>query len=668
MASGKNQQPGTYNGSKACQLVSQEYTHELHVKMCKKIAQLTKVIYTLNHKIDEYEVNILALKEAHQDEIDLISTETKEKCLQNEMKVGEEESLRSRIRNLEEALEKNNVIKEQTLADITIYKMQTEERELKAKAEHDEKVSALSKEMLSMKNDFEGHLQKLNEEADSLRKQCGTLGKEDLNEKLNKEVQTLNKEVESLKSQNKMITEEYTRKISKLHSSYSKERENLRKALQQSVTEMIQQLQQQEQEQKRSIQAKETTMLQEVKELKADIEKKTQDILQIKKQCHNMKETVQDLEVQLSKKGQEVMESKVKQTQLEEELSVTKKRLLLQEEEIHNQTEQIKTMSSTHNANNTEVAELKRQSKKHQQRTSIECCTNEKDNGDVLNFKQEQGSQNNIKVQNNELDESKREMSRLEVENSVLKDGVESLSQEMSILNQEIVSLKEKQNNIPEELILKQKMELDGIRQSHQEEIHTMVSNFSSAQAFLQAKIASLEAELKEMENKSAKQPRTEDLKLINCLRDKITYKDQVIKHLLELQNYDNEDVLPLNPETHRSQSFSCNPNAGSLTPTLKQKKKICEIPTRVISVPNLAAYEKNLLNHDAMAKKTMNPMRNSPSLDQSVKHGYPFKQPAQLLDIIRPNRRIHSNLPTKTDSKDQEPKRPEWFTKYFSF
>lgn len=46
-----------------------------------------------------------------------------------------------------------------------------------------------------------------------------------------------------------------------------------------------------------------------------------------------------------------------------------------------------------------------------------------------------------------------------------------------------------------EELKLKQKMELEILRQSHQKEIQAMVSKFSNAQSFLQAKVVALEAE-----------------------------------------------------------------------------------------------------------------------------------------------------------------------------
>ncbi|XP_075425013.1 protein FAM184B isoform X4 [Ascaphus truei] len=819
MASGKNHQQGTYSGSKASELhLSQEYTLEMHIKMCKKIAQLTKVIYALNTKVDEYEVNTLALKEAHQDEIDHISTETRETILQYESKVGEEQNLLLRIQKLEEVLEKNNMIKEQTLADVNMSKQQAEERELRTKSEHTEKITALSEEMLTMKTDFEKQLLHLNQEADSLRKVCKSFEKEKsgekLNEKLNIEVQTLIKEVETLKTENRKLSEEYAQKTSKLHSNYNKERENLRKALQRSVTETLKQWQQKEQEQRKSSQAKETAMQKEAKQLKSDLETKAQNIKELKKK---MKERIQDLEMQLRQKSQEVVESKAMLTHAIDELSVAKHRLLQQENEIHNQTEQMESMSSTQKAAVTELAELRSQLFQLQQKTSIKSYTSKKENGDAFNLKQLlkedtvqkeeimkqykeeickikrqkdeekihlkeqlvkgledlaknhtleikaiQSSMETERIQlqkkhQMELEELRKEMDCeinqlkeekealcVKLQDSLCKEPKEQMNTEyvechfkQHESNQmDMQTVKEKSNRPlkaerapmemqytllleslkkelsdehvsctshkkhAEELVIELK-NLQGIKKQMEESSQNLVKKLNNELDKCQKEMCRLEKEnsllkgsaellsketsvlkqealgvqekdtqqirLKEIEDKAIQQPEPEDVQLLNCLQDKLTEKDQVIKQLLEVQKCEHVDPMPIHSETHRSRSFSCNPNAVSLTPTLK-KKKFGEAPTRVISVPNLAAYEKTFLNQDLMSKNVMNPIRNSPSLDHSVKLGHHFKQHAQLLDVIRPNRRTHDTISSKAEMKDQDPKRPEWFTKYFSF
>nr|DBA29287.1 TPA: hypothetical protein GDO54_009526 [Pyxicephalus adspersus] len=392
MATGKNHQHGKYNGSKASPLSTPEYNEELHVKMCKKIAQLTKVIYALNLKVDEYEVNILTLKESHQHEMEQIANETKEKVLQYETMVGEEKNLRLQIQNLEEALEKNNMVKEQTLADLAMYKMQSEERELKTQCEQAEKIAALSSEMLSMKTDFENRLKQLTEEADSLRSER-TLGDKEksvdkLHEKLNKEIQALNKEVESLRSQNHKLTEEYTMKTNKLHSNYIKEKENLRKALQQSVTEMIKQLQQKEQDQRKVSQAKEAATQLEVKQLKGDIKAKELEMLEAKEYSCKMQERTQELELELNQRDQEIIECKNLQSQVEAEFAVAKQRLLQQENEIQSQIEQMKTVSSAHKAALGELAELKSQLDQLQQKPSRKTSASKRDSGEAVSSKQ----------------------------------------------------------------------------------------------------------------------------------------------------------------------------------------------------------------------------------------------------------------------------------------
>ena len=43
-----------------------ESTAELHHKMCKKVAQLTKVIFYLNTKNDEYESNLKSVVNAYE--------------------------------------------------------------------------------------------------------------------------------------------------------------------------------------------------------------------------------------------------------------------------------------------------------------------------------------------------------------------------------------------------------------------------------------------------------------------------------------------------------------------------------------------------------------------------------------------------------------------------
>ncbi|GLD66946.1 protein FAM184B-like protein, partial [Lates japonicus] len=73
------------------------YDYQMHSKMCKKIAQLTKVIYSLNMKNEEQEAALQALSQAHHEELHRILMET---CHE-----GEGSAMRTRLLELQESLD-----------------------------------------------------------------------------------------------------------------------------------------------------------------------------------------------------------------------------------------------------------------------------------------------------------------------------------------------------------------------------------------------------------------------------------------------------------------------------------------------------------------------------------------------------------------------------------
>uniref|UniRef100_A0A8C5EZW9 Family with sequence similarity 184 member B n=1 Tax=Gopherus evgoodei TaxID=1825980 RepID=A0A8C5EZW9_9SAUR len=370
MASGINKihQPGTCNEAEAAHCSSaEECNQELHLQMCKKIAQLTKVIYALNTKNDEQEASIQALKEAHEEEIQRILAETRETILQYKCKVGEEQELRKHIQTLEDTLEQHTRLKEEALAEFTVCKKQVEEKVFRTEAKHTERIITLSKEMLDMKTDFENKPQHFNQESESLVNECKPFRqekldkKETIDEKRSIELQALINEMENLKRENQKITEEYAQKASKLQASYKKEKETLKKAMQQSVADTQKQCQQRATEQKKSSEAQEAALRQQAKKLEAELEVKGQKINELKKHSQKLKERMQDLEIQLKESQQETLESKSTVQKLEEELTVAKERLMLQENEILSKAEEMETVLNSQSKAEKEVDELKNQ-------------------------------------------------------------------------------------------------------------------------------------------------------------------------------------------------------------------------------------------------------------------------------------------------------------------
>ncbi|XP_030419744.1 protein FAM184B isoform X6 [Gopherus evgoodei] len=903
MASGINKihQPGTCNEAEAAHCSSaEECNQELHLQMCKKIAQLTKVIYALNTKNDEQEASIQALKEAHEEEIQRILAETRETILQYKCKVGEEQELRKHIQTLEDTLEQHTRLKEEALAEFTVCKKQVEEKVFRTEAKHTERIITLSKEMLDMKTDFENKPQHFNQESESLVNECKPFRqekldkKETIDEKRSIELQALINEMENLKRENQKITEEYAQKASKLQASYKKEKETLKKAMQQSVADTQKQCQQRATEQKKSSEAQEAALRQQAKKLEAELEVKGQKINELKKHSQKLKERMQPMEAAATKiedikqrhkeelhkiKGQSdkekrrlkeqlvkgledlvkkhTMEIKSTQTSMEAERKTLQKEVQIQleelrknaeneikqlekekealsrklqdsslevlrledfirqnqdiprykeflqshsrktperqqesdspycetsevqdpflqqkdrsklqrergkgqeplraqtgtrneakprlenarvpkredrqpslttlqkekvkeakvlQEECHNQKMDLQAQEAEehlkkkyddhikiqHRSHRAEVQALEEKAKKElqgelerlqkQQAALIETlrmelseqyasCTGHKKQMEELQTelknvralkKQQEGSnQNQITFLNEELEKCQNEIAGLK-ENSLLKNTMDVLSPEMDSQKQKSTQLqdKEKQHRLLEEdLKVKHQKELDILKQEHRKEIQNMIADFSSAQAHLQAKIVSLETELKELEEKPRKrESRPEDMHLIGCLQSKLSEREEIIKQLTEGRKF--QHLLLPSTESHRNRSFSFNPNPGCITPSMKQKK-LNEVPSRVVSVPNLASYAKNFLRSDLRSKRNAPLLTKSTSLDQSAGCIRASYQSAQSSDSNHATRTQGNEAPITKDDQKQDPRHQEWFTKYFSF
>ncbi|XP_023781219.1 protein FAM184B [Cyanistes caeruleus] len=721
MASGINNihQPGTCNGSKAARSSSaEECSREMHMKMCKKIAQLTKVIYALNTKNDEHEDSIQALREAHEKEIQNILAETRETILQCKSKVEEEQLLRKHIQALEIAVAQHKRLKEEALAELVLCKKQAEEKE--SRTEVKQAQVGLSTDIVHTNADFENKLLHLNQEFDGLLK---NLDKEvNLDEKCSVERHTVINEMENLKSKNQKTTEEYIQKTRKLQAPCEMGKETLKKAMQQSVIETN--CPQRETEQNKSSESEKGLLLQQVKKLEADLEEKSQKINERKKHSQKLKEQIQELQTQLDEfkrksecelkeleKEKEVLTGKLQNSSLEvaqlkqileqqanhfkESLkkhnlqSNKEKEKLLQDlhntikenqnvklqleashqkvlkmleksknQELKEAEERLKkefneTFKIQHQSHRLEIQTLEEKAKKelHDELEQIQkqqslllgslrmelseqqtSCTNLKKQIEELQMelrsvktlkKQQEGSsQSQIRSLHDELEKCQNEISELKKENLLLKDTMELLSAELESQKQEAAQLQDRDKQ---------------------------------------------HRRLKELEEKSRKwESRPEDTHLINCLQDKLSEREEIIKQLVEGRKC--QHSLSANTESYRNRSFSFNPNTVCLTPSMKQKKKTVEVPSRVVSVPNLASYAKSFLSCDLRSKRSAPQITKSTSLDRSpgcLRVGSPSTQSSDSSAATR----THGNEPPQTkDDQKQDPQHQEWFTKYFSF
>ncbi|XP_021066685.1 protein FAM184B [Mus pahari] len=318
---------------------------EMHVKMCKKIAQLTKVIYALNSRQDEVEASAESLQEAHQEELQETAAETRTRLPQEQGRPSEDaEALLKRIQTLENALELQKRLTQEALAESASCKLETKERELRVEAEHAERVLILSKEMLELKADYEKRLQLLTSHEGP---QWGQLSQESpdatAESSQRPEMHQVLLEVERLRAENKQLSQDYARKAEELQATYERENEAIRQAMQQSVSEALWQWQEKESGLRKNFQVQESALQAQVRKLEGDLEHRGRKISDLKKYAQKLKERIQDLDVQLREARQENSELKSAARKLGEKLALAKDRLMLQECHVTQDTDDMKT-------------------------------------------------------------------------------------------------------------------------------------------------------------------------------------------------------------------------------------------------------------------------------------------------------------------------------------
>ncbi|KAM4672665.1 protein FAM184B [Amazona ochrocephala] len=723
----KIHQPGTCNASKAARNSSaEECSQEMHMKMCKKIAQLTKVIYALNTKNDEHEASIQALREAHEEEIQRILAETRETILQCKNKVEEEQLLRKHIQALETAVEQHKRLKEEALAELMLCKKQVEEREPRTEIKQPQTV--LSMDTVGTNADFENKLLHLNQESDGLVNECKTSRRENrgekvfLDEKYSVEGQPLINEMKNLKSENQIASEEYTQKTSKLQASLGKEKETLKKATQQPIIE-TKNCQQREAEQRKSSEAEKGFLLQQLKKLEEDLEEKNQKINESKKHSQKLKERIQELQTQLEEfkrksecelkqleKEKEVLAGKLQNSSLE----VAQLKQIL-DQQASNFKESLKKHNLQSNKEKEKLLQDLQNIIKENQNVKLQL---EASHQKVLKMLEKSKNQElkeveeRLKKEFNETFKSQHQSHRLEMQTleekakKELHDELEQTQKQQTVLLGSLRMELSEQQTLCTDLrkqIEELQMELRSVRTLKKQQEGSSQSQIRSLHEELekcQSEISELKKEnlllkdtmellstelkfqkkeaaqlqdsekqhrrLKELEEKSRKwESRSEDAHLISCLQDKLSEKEEIIKQLAEGRKCQHSHLA--NTESYRNRSFSFNPNTGCSTPSMKKKKTI-EAPSRVVSVPNLASYAKSFLSCDLRSKRSAPQITKSTSLDQSpgcLRVGFPSAQPS---DSSAATRAHGSEPPQNKDDQKQDPQHQEWFTKYFSF
>ncbi|XP_024061157.2 protein FAM184A [Terrapene carolina triunguis] len=358
---GSSASTGKFAASSSQPGLSVEYSQDLHLKMSKKIAQLTKVIYALNTKNDEHEAAIQALKDAHEEEIQQILAETREKLLQYKNKVAEEMDLKRKIQVLEESLEDHKKMKHQALTEFEAYKDRVEDMQLCAEAQHVQRVVTMSREVEEIRKKFEerlrsfiqlqvqfekdkrsaledlraAHRLEIQELLKTQQNQNATLskGQEKLEELHRLELEDLNSKVEELRLERKKLIEEYEGKLSKAQSFYEHELDALKRS-QLFTAESLHACKEKEVELRREFQSQEAVLRKNLGKLKTELQMVQDEAGSLREKCQKLQvalstaeNTVQVLQKQLDDVKEEEISLLSKHKEVESELAAARERL-----------------------------------------------------------------------------------------------------------------------------------------------------------------------------------------------------------------------------------------------------------------------------------------------------------------------------------------------------
>ncbi|XP_041279829.1 protein FAM184A isoform X2 [Onychostruthus taczanowskii] len=338
-----------------------EHSADLHFKMSKKIAQLTKVIYALNTKNDEHEAAVQALKDAHEEEIQQILAETREKILQYKSKVAEEMDLKRKIQVLEESLEDHKKMKHQALTEFEAYKDRVEDMQLCAEAQHVQRVVTMSREVEEIRKKFEeklrsfiqlqvqyekdkrtaledlkaAHRLEIQELLKTHQSQNATLtkGQEKMEELHRLELEDLNNKVEELRLEKKKLIEDYEGKLSKAQSFYEHELDSLKRS-QLFTAESLHACKEKEVELRKEFQNQESMLRKNLGKLKTELQMVQDEAASLREKCQKLQvalgtaeNNVQVLQKQLDDVKEEEMSLLSKHKEVESELAAARERL-----------------------------------------------------------------------------------------------------------------------------------------------------------------------------------------------------------------------------------------------------------------------------------------------------------------------------------------------------
>nr|XP_012998910.1 protein FAM184A isoform X6 [Cavia porcellus] len=376
----------------------------MHLRMSKKIAQLTKVIYALNTKNDEHESAIQALKDAHEEEIQQILAETREKILQYKSRITEELDLKRKIQVLEASLEDHIKMKQQALTEFEAYKHRVEDMQLCAEAQHVQRIVTMSREVEEIRRKFEerlrsfgqlqvqfekdkrlaledlrtAHRREVQELLKSQQDHSASLskGQEKAEELHRREVEALNKSLEELRLEKRKLIEEYEGKLNKAQCFYERELDTLKRS-QLFTAESLKASKEKEADLRKEFQGQEAILRKTIGKLKTELQMVHDEASSLLDKCERLQTALsmaesnaQILQKQLddAKEGEMALLSKHKE--VESELAAARERLQQQASDLVLKASHIGMLQATQMTQEVTIKDLESEKSRAHERLS----------------------------------------------------------------------------------------------------------------------------------------------------------------------------------------------------------------------------------------------------------------------------------------------------------
>ncbi|XP_064630713.1 protein FAM184A-like [Lineus longissimus] len=370
-----------------------EVTQDMHLKMSKKIAQLTKVIYALNTKNDEHEAIIQTIKEQNEERMQQLLSETRQKLAQYREKIGSEVEYKRRIEHLETSVIEYEKQRKQALTEFDFFRKQSEDRETELKSDHSQKVLSLSREVLALKRQFEDQLQKYDEscvqfeldkqnaledlkqahkiEIEELLKAQSSQAsdvisqKQMLEKQYSQKFEKLKEDLERVQEEKKHLAEDYESKLSKAQAFYEKELAVLKERQNSTTDSQLRALQEENEKMRKDFSFQEMQFKKRIDDLLNQLSIAEEDVDKYKKDLKDLSDSLQSkdsnsaaLARELAEVRQEASEAMMKLRQVEAELTASKQRCEDQAAEMIKKSALIGELEATRLQNEAMISDL----------------------------------------------------------------------------------------------------------------------------------------------------------------------------------------------------------------------------------------------------------------------------------------------------------------------